>query len=286
MQALAGPKPEDKTGLGAIVGVAQKVVAERFDASDEKSGRDRDMLDAFMKHGLTQIEVEGGIVLQILAGSDSTATTIRMTFLLLLTNPRVYNRLQTEIDKAIADGDVTFPVIQNAEALRLPYLQAVIKEGLRLWQPLNGIATKDSPKEGLTVNGVYIPGNTQVCMSQHSMMRRKDFFGPDPDTFRPERWLDSDTDHVKQQERIWELSFGTGRFSCLGKGIALMELNKVFVEVSPLSLNRSSSYIMIDFHLDATLTRRRSFCVASTLVSSIRSTQFRPSAIRYTFRRI
>lgn len=231
MQALAGPKPEDKTGLGAIVGVAQKIVAERFDPTNDKSGRDRDMLDAFMKYGLSQTEVESESVLQILAGSDSTATSIRMTFLLLLTNPRVYNKLQIEIDKAVADGNVTFPVIQNTEALWLPYLQAVIKEGLRLWQPLNGIVTKDSPKEDITINGVYIPGNTQVCLSQHSMMRRKDFFGPDPDTFRPERWLDNDVDRVKEQERIWELSFSTGRFTCLGKGFALMELNKVFVEV-------------------------------------------------------
>lgn len=231
VQSLAGPKPEDKKGLGAIVGVAQKIVAERFNPNAEKSGRDRDMLDAFIKHGLSQLEAESESMLQILAGSDSTATSIRMTFLLLLTNPRVYSKLQAEVDKAIADGKVTFPVIQNAEALQLPYLQAVIKEGLRLWQPLNGIVTKDSPKEGVTVNGVYIPPNTQVCLSQHSMMRRKDLFGPDPDIFRPERWLDSDTERVKEQERIWELSFSTGRFTCLGKGIALMELNKVFVEV-------------------------------------------------------
>lgn len=232
MQALAGPKPEDKTGLGAIVGVAQKIVAQRFDPADEKSGRDRDMLDAFIKHGLSQLEVESESLLQILAGSDSTATSIRMTFLLLLTNPRVYNKLQAEVDNAVANGNVTFPIVQNSEAMKLPYLQAVIKEGLRLWQPLNGIVTKDSPKEGVTINGVYIPGNTQVCLSQHSMMRRKDLFGPDPDIFRPERWLDSNSDHVKEQERIWDLSFSTGRFSCLGKGIALMELNKVFVEVS------------------------------------------------------
>lgn len=277
MQALAGPKPEDKTGLGAIVGVAQKIVAERFDPTDEKTGRDRDMLDAFIKHGLSQIEVESESVLQILAGSDSTATSIRMTFLLLLTNPRVYNKLQAEIDAAVSSGNVTFPVIQNAEALQLPYLQAVIKEGLRLWQPLNGIVTKDSPKEGITVNDVYIPGNTQVCLSQHSMMRRRDLFGPDSDSFRPERWLDSNADHVKEQERIWELSFSTGRFSCLGKGIALMELNKVFVEVSPLLLLVSS--------LNGTLlTAFYSSCVASILVLSTPSTQFKLSATNYTFR--
>ena len=92
MQALAGPKPEDKAGLGAIIGVAQKVVAERFDP-DADSKRDRDMLDAFIAHGLTQLEAESESLLQILAGSDSTATTIRVTFLYMLTNPTVYSKL-------------------------------------------------------------------------------------------------------------------------------------------------------------------------------------------------
>lgn len=242
VQALAGPKPEDKKGLGAIVGVAQKIVAERFDPNNEKhAAEDRDMLDAFIKYGLNQLEAESESMLQILAGSDSTATTIRMTLLLLLTNPRVYRKLQTEIDVAIADGKITFPVVQNAEALQLPYLQAVIKEGLRLWQPLNGIVTKDSPNEDITINNVYIPANTQVCLSSHSMMRRMDLFGPDPDIFRPERWLDTDTDRIKEAERIWELTFGTGRFTCLGKSLALMELNKVFVEVCIISLTSSPS---------------------------------------------
>jgi cytochrome P450 len=237
MQALAGPKPEDKAGLGAVIGVAQKVVAERFDPKSD-SKRERDMLDAFISHGLTQVEAESESTLQILAGSDSTATTIRMTLLYLLTNPPVYMRLRAEIDGALADGGVSFPVITNQEALRLPYLQACIKEGLRMWQPLNGIVTKVAPPEGATINGTWIPGATQVCFSKHNMMHRQDLFGADADFFRPERWL-TDPDTLKGYERVWELSFSYGRFSCLGKGIALMELNKVFVEVSQFGSMRA-----------------------------------------------
>ena len=233
MQFLAGPKPEDKAGLGAIIGVAQSVVSERFnpDSKPSHSHRENDMLDAFIRHGLTQLEAESESLLQILAGSDSTATTIRVTMLYILTNPPVYAKLQSEIDTAIAAGSISHPVVSNSEAVALPYLQACIKEGLRLWQPLNGIQTKISPAEPVTINGVYIPGHTQVALSQHNMMRRKDLFGMDAEVFRPERWIDGEKEVIKGYERVWELSFASGRFTCLGKGVALMEVGKVFVEV-------------------------------------------------------
>ncbi|OCT52372.1 pisatin demethylase [Cladophialophora carrionii] len=230
LQALAGPKPEDKAGLGAIIGIAQEIVAERFHSGSE-SKNEKDMLNSFIRHGLTQLEAESESLLQILAGSDSTATTIRMTLLFILTNPAVYVKLRTEIDAAVADGQITFPVVKYSEAQRLPYLQACIKEGLRVWQPLNGIGTKLSPPEEIEICGVRIPPHTQVAISQHMMMKRRDLFGDDAAIFRPERWVENDPETLKRMERVWELSFAAGRFTCLGKGIALMELNKVFVEL-------------------------------------------------------
>jgi cytochrome P450 len=96
VQALAGPNPEDRNGLDALIGVAQKVVAERFDSKAD-SKRERDMLDVFIAHGLTQLEAESESSLQILAGSDSTATTVRVTLLYLLTNHTAYLRLRAEM---------------------------------------------------------------------------------------------------------------------------------------------------------------------------------------------
>ena len=280
IQALAGPKPEDQVGLGALIGVAQKVVKERFDPTDLKSERERDMLDAFIKHGLTQLEAESESALQILAGSDSTATSIRVTLLYLLTNPPCYIRLLAEIDAAIANGNISHPVVSSAEAQKLPYLQACIKEGLRMWQPLNGIVTKVAPKEGATINDIFIPGGTQVCFSKHCLMRRKDIFGPDADVFLPERWLTDDAETLKGYERVWDLSFGSGRFSCLGKGVALMELNKVFVEVC-IDLSNFGDYA--DCFAASTAVRFRvgqSCEYSEDEVSSItRTTRYEPSGL-------
>ncbi len=133
MQAAAAPKPDDKVGFGRIIGFSHKAVAERF-GPDAKQVND--MLGSFVRHGLTQEECESESMLQILAGSDSTATTLRTTFLCILTHPHVYMRLLAEIRSATDAGNISFPVITNAEALKLPYLQACIKEGLRIYQPL------------------------------------------------------------------------------------------------------------------------------------------------------
>jgi len=230
MQFLAGPKAGDKVGMGAIIGVAHAAVAERFEPHAKLSD---DMISSFVRHGMTREECETETMLQILAGSDSTSTAFRTIFLFILTSPPVYTKLVKEITAAVDTGGISTPVIKHSQTQTLPYLQATVKEGLRMFMPLQGLAGRVSPSpDGATVNGVYIPPGTDVGAAVYSMLRRKDLFGPDADTFRPERWLENDAETVKNYERLQDMVFGYGRSSCLGKGIALMELHKVFFEVS------------------------------------------------------
>lgn len=66
----------------------------------------------------------------IIAGGESTASAIRSILVHIMTTPRVYIKLKAEIKAALDDGTVSSP-IQMDQALKLPYLQAVIYEGLR-----------------------------------------------------------------------------------------------------------------------------------------------------------
>jgi len=225
----AAPKPTDRIGFGAIVGVAQKAIAERFGPDAKKVD---DMLGSFMNHGLTQQQCEVESLLQILAGADSTATALRTTFLYILTSPPTYSKLREEINSAMDAGNANHPVIKDKQAKAMPYLQACIHEGLRMFMPLHGLAGRVSPSpDGATINGVFIPPGTEVGVSTYGMNHRKDVYGPDADTFHPERWIENDPETIKRLERYNELVFGTGRSSCLGKGIALMELGKAIFEL-------------------------------------------------------
>jgi cytochrome P450 len=223
---------------------------------------------------MTQEECETESMLQILAGSDSTATALRTIFLYVLTNPLAHSKLLKEINTATDAGRISFPVITNNEAQALPYLQATIKEGLRIFMPLNGLAGRVSPSpDGVTVQGVFIPPGTEVGAAIYSMLHRKDIFGSDADTFRPERWLESEAETVKSYERVHDFVFGYGRSSCLGKGIALMELSKAIFEVSMrcnvFPLRECASLAGLSRRWEELTSRACSFCATMTSALSI-----------------
>src|SRR2546429_661177 len=133
-----------------------------------------------------------------MAGSDTTVTAIRSTTLFIITQPNVYSKLQSEIDKAECNNQLSKPIIQDSEATNLPYLQACIKEGLRMWPPVMGLMQKTVPKGGDTLNGKYIPEGTDIGYCAWGLHRNKDIFGEDADSFRPERWLEVNEERLIQ----------------------------------------------------------------------------------------
>lgn len=161
------------------------------------------------------------------AGSDTTASAIRATMFALMTSPSTYRRLQAEIDSAT----LSTPVVRDDEARQLPYLQAVILEGLRVHPPPGGLLPKVTPAEGDTINGTYIPEGVSIGTNIWAIMRNVTMFGDDVECFRPERWLGIDQVKYAEMYRVVDLAFGSGRFKCPGRAIAWMELNKVLVEV-------------------------------------------------------
>jgi cytochrome P450 len=152
--------------------------------------------------------------------------------LFIITNPRVYGRLQAEVDEYIKSSNLTpKSIISSTEARALPYLQTVIKEGLRIWPPVTGLLPKRTPPEGDTLNGIFIPGGTDIGYCAWGVHRNKSVFGNDAELFRPERWLEAKGEKLAKMERTIDLIFGHGKYQCLGQNIAWMELNKIFFEL-------------------------------------------------------
>jgi len=219
------PSEKDQLGLGKVMGIAKQVVGERFGRNKKIQN---DMLGSFIRHGLTQKEAESETLVQILAGSDTTATAIRATLLHLITSPRVLSTLLAEIRKAAPSSPIT-----DSEAKEMPYLQAVIKEGLRIFPPVTGLMSKVVPPGGDTFNDIFLPEGTKIGYCAWGIFRNKEIFGEDVNVFRPERWLEdfNPVEKIRERELTLELIFGYGRWQCLGKNVAMIELNKVFVEL-------------------------------------------------------
>ena len=233
---LIGPSEKDKSGHGKMMATARRLIDARLlQPTDKRS----DMLASFIRHGLNPEELRTEAMLQILAGSDTTATAIRGTMLYLVSNPPVYLKLQKEIDAAVASGIAPGTIISDVAARELPYLQAVLREGFRIHPPVTDIAPKQVPKGGDTViiegKSIFLPGGTNVGFSVFGLNSRKDIFGEDADQFRPERWLVGDDENeinrLNTMKRATELTFGHGKYQCLGKSIAWMEYSKAVFEV-------------------------------------------------------
>ncbi|EEY23928.1 benzoate 4-monooxygenase cytochrome P450 [Verticillium alfalfae VaMs.102] len=132
------PKPTDKDVCQTNSPrrrAAQDTLDERFEPGAQPRN---DMIAQFLKHGATKAEATSEALVQVqanrarafldsVAGTDSVAVALRMAVLYVLSTPRVYYRLLSEIEGAAAKGEVSSP-IRDAEAKKLPYLQAVIRE--------------------------------------------------------------------------------------------------------------------------------------------------------------
>ncbi|KAK3334090.1 cytochrome P450 [Cercophora scortea] len=235
----AAPKPTDPKGIGRYLGVVKEEAGKRFkdgipraelgDAEFLHDGRGN-MLDEWIKNGLPQRDAELELLIMLSAGSETTAVTIRGTLLCLMSSPPAYQRLKKEIVEGIKEGRISKP-ITNDEAKKIPYLQAIINEGMRMFPPLTVGFGKQVPPQGDTIHGKFVPGGAEIHVNLPSLMRNKQVFGDDIEVFRPERFLEGTKEEITRRFKTVELNFGHGRWQCLGKTLATIELNKVYVEL-------------------------------------------------------
>lgn len=110
------------------------------------------------------------------------------------------------------------------EAVReLPYLQACIKEALRIHTPIPMALPRPAPKEGLEIGGRCFPEGITVSASPWVLHRSRALWGEDADEFKPERWLGDD---VARLEKNF-VPFGAGFMACPGQHLAKMEALKI-----------------------------------------------------------
>jgi enediyne biosynthesis protein E7 len=152
------------------------------------------------------------LVTILLAGHETTASTLSWTSYLLSRNPRVARILRAEAAEVLRDG------IPDHEALaRLPYTTMVIQEAMRLYPPVWGLPRKAvGPDE---VGGYRVPAGADVMICPYTLHRHSGFWD-DPGEFRPERF---DSAAVGHAHRYAYIPFGAGPRVCVGSHLGMME---------------------------------------------------------------
>ncbi|KAI1858528.1 uncharacterized protein JN550_012575 [Neoarthrinium moseri] len=213
-----------------VLEVARRQVGKRYGKQAHELKDQNDVLSTWVASGMSEEELVNETVAQLGAGGETTGTGVRAVMLYMMTSPRSYQALQREIDDALQTGTVTSCPPSEDEAAKLPYLQAVLKESLRLLVPA-GFVPRCSPNDE-TLCGYKIPAGVSVDLAYKPALRTKEIFGEDADFFRPERWLEAGETERTQMDETYRFVFGgPSRWECLGKGVALMQMHKVVFEL-------------------------------------------------------
>jgi len=159
------------------------------------------------------------------AGSDTTAITMRALIRNVVGNPRVYAKVLEEIDEAVESGEITFP-ISYEQGQKLVYIQACLRETLRLTPAVTWSFPRIVSDGGETIAGRHFAGGTVVSMSPFVVHRRKEAYGDDAETFRPERWLETTEDEKRSMDHNL-LTFGHGPRICIGRNVSIAEITKI-----------------------------------------------------------
>ena len=197
---------------------AAAIIAERRARNARAGGPPHhgdDLLGLLLDSGLDDGEIRDELVTMVIAGHETVAAALAWTLMLLAEHPEAQERVRSELDAH--PGPV--PLVGHRE--RLPWTRAVVDEALRLYPPAWAISRRSHRDD--EVGGRQVPAGTLAIISPWLVHRRPDLW-PDPEAFRPERFLDGTA-------RTGYLPFGQGPRLCIGREFALGEMVVVLAEL-------------------------------------------------------
>ncbi|KAI1386920.1 putative cytochrome P450 [Hypoxylon trugodes] len=182
------------------------------------------------KKGLPIGEINSTFMVLTTAGSETTATTLCGTLNYLVHNGDKLDILTREVRMRFqSESEITLDALQN-----LPYLNAVLNEGLRLCPPIPWMLPRRVPAGGETVCGIWLPEGTPVSIQAYTIHRDPANFHL-ASSFLPERWLpeaSADVSSVFYNDKRQAVQpFSVGPRACLGKNLAMAEMRLILAKL-------------------------------------------------------
>ncbi|KAK9066712.1 hypothetical protein SSX86_014035 [Deinandra increscens subsp. villosa] len=187
----------------------------------------------------------------LIAASDSMAVTLTWTLSLMLNNPKTLKIAQDEIDEHVGRERL----VEQSDMKKLVYIQAIIKETLRLHPP-GPLSIPHESTEDCVVSGYIIPKGTRLFVNLWKMHRDPNVWS-DPYEFQPERFLTSHKDIDLKGNNFELLPFSSGRRMCPGIFFALESLPFTLASVLQQFMITKTSDEPIDMTEGVGLTTNR-----------------------------
>jgi cytochrome P450 len=161
------------------------------------------------------------LVTILLAGHETTASTLSWTWYLLSGHPEAEAALHAEAVEVLGGRTPG-----HEDLVRLPYTTTVIQEAMRLYPPVWGLTRRSLAAD--EVGGYRVPAGADVMISPYTLHRHPGFW-PDPDQFRPERFASS---AAVTTHRYAYIPFGAGPRVCVGSHLGMMEATLIAAMVA------------------------------------------------------
>ncbi|KAF5752900.1 hypothetical protein HS088_TW01G00818 [Tripterygium wilfordii] len=152
--------------------------------------------------------IKGIVMMMMLAGTDTSSVMMEWAMSNLVNNPEVLEKARAELDSQIGEENLMI----EADVSKLPYLQAIISETLRL-HPAAPLLAPHLSSDDCTLGGYHVPGGTLLLVNAWAIQRDPKLWN-DPSSFKPERFMEEGNENAKI------IAFGIGRRACPGAGLA------------------------------------------------------------------
>jgi cytochrome P450 len=152
------------------------------------------------------------LVTLLLAGHETTASTVGWTLHLVSQHPSVRQRLHEEALAVYGDSRPSYE-----DLTKLRYTHMVLQEAMRLYPPVWILPRRALAED--EVGGYHVPAGADVLISPYTLHRHPRYW-PEPDRFDPERF---DPDVSSDRPRYAHIPFGAGPRFCVGNHLGMME---------------------------------------------------------------